>query len=169
VQTARGRNTIRVSILLPALWLLLALACHREPATDPLTGHSLVKGRAASRDGKPLVGLVITLESKGLGLFRQTTTDTNGRFSLLRLPAADDYRLVATGAGIRTVPFVFWLFRYDRLDVTPDYFWTSADQNPGAICLPMRHYSRDLHLKGTTTGCVITIDSRTGEPEPHPH
>jgi len=169
VQTARGRKAIRVSILLPTLWLLLALGCLPKPPADSLLGHSLVKGRAASRDGKPLAGLVVTLESKSLGLFRQTTTDTSGRFAFLKLPAAEDYRLVATGAGIHTVPFLFGLFRHDRLDVTPDYFWTSAEQNPGAICVPMRHYSRDLYLGGTTTGCVIMIDPRTGEPEPHPH
>ena len=79
----------------------------RDAATRPQTGTASLKGRAVSQQGTPLRRAQITLTAADVGpglLRRVTTTDAEGRYEFIELPAGR-FSVSAAKAGYVTLQF----------------------------------------------------------------
>ena len=61
-----------------------------------------VSGTVRDESGTPLAGVAIDIVSVSTAVTRQTVTDADGRFVITGLRPADDYRVSATGSGLRS-------------------------------------------------------------------
>ena len=91
-----------------AFLAILALFASLRPASAQTT--STIEGTATDKQGLALAGAQVHAEGVSIGADRSTTTDSNGEYRLLALPAGT-YRLTVTCDGFRTGV-------YENLEVT---------------------------------------------------
>ncbi|MBP3944272.1 SusC/RagA family TonB-linked outer membrane protein [Sphingobacteriaceae bacterium WQ 2009] len=65
----------------------------------------LLQGRVTQQNGQPMAGATLTLQSQKLNFKKVTATDAGGNFNFTTLQQSDDYSLLLTAVGYKTVTF----------------------------------------------------------------
>ena len=104
IQIRFGRRLVSGSAFLT----ILALFASLTPASAQTT--STIEGTVTDKQGLAVIGAQVYAEGVSIGAERSTTTDSNGEYRLLALPAGT-YRLTVTRDGFRTGV-------YENLEVT---------------------------------------------------
>jgi hypothetical protein len=90
--------------------LLMIASVHLSAQVGTITGHVYREG--GSLPGGRAPGATVHLSIYRYGLQRETTTDSNGRFVFLGVPADSLYRLEATSSGLSSEPqplgYLYW-------------------------------------------------------------
>ncbi len=88
----------RTSIYLMAV-LCVMIFVSTAHAQTALTGG--LRGNITDSNGAAISGAIVRIENKTLSVTQEATTDTNGRFTILRLIPDNNYEMQITANGFR--------------------------------------------------------------------
>lgn len=91
-------NSLRILILLACVLSLCAPVLLAQ--TPDLAG---LRGHVEDKNGHAILDAALTVTNKRIGLRRTTVTNASGEFSVMGMPAADGYQVVATKPGFAAV------------------------------------------------------------------
>ena len=92
------RTTLFITALsCAAVWMLLSATISAQTA---ITGG--LRGNITDGAGAAVSGAAVQVENRSLSVRQETTTDADGRFTLLNLTPAADYEMTVSASGFRT-------------------------------------------------------------------
>lgn len=154
---------MRLVAIMLAVPTLLGAACAVERTQSALapTGLSCLRGRICTLDG-PVVGAEIVIKGQGLPETRRAISGIDGEYSICDIPSGGPYTVSVAAVGFSPQSRVGILLVPGATHTLP--FRMDIGEGDLVLADP----SPVIDLRSTTGGAVMQINSRTGEPEPHP-
>lgn len=153
-----------------ALWgvvllMLVASACaeRRSTPSTPIAGQGSIRGTVWNRSKGPMQGARVTVSAPGFSGRWETLTDAKGQYLLEGLPAGPKLTMSVKARGFRRRV-------YEGIECPAHVAITLPVEVCQGECYPdIRGGDQPpIDLRDTSTGATVSIDTRTGEPEPHP-